>query len=156
MHILSLSLALTFTTLAALHLYWAAGGRWGGTAALPKTEDGSPLFSPGPTACTVVALGLLGMAYLCLAQGGLVRWLGPAPALHWLVLGMGGVFALRALGDFKYVGVFKKIRTTDFGLMDTRYYTPLCCILALSLFALAFNSLSPVHAHEPPRKAQLR
>ena len=42
------------------------------------------------------------------------------------VLGAGG-----AVGDFTYVGWFKRVRHTSFGKMDTRLYTPLCTALGL-------------------------
>ena len=37
---------------------------------------------------------------------------------------------LRALGDFRYVGFFKRVRTGRFAELDTKFYTPLCLALA--------------------------
>lgn len=56
----------------------------------------------------------------------------PAFLQRWGVWAVAGLFALRALGDFRYVGFFKKINHTHFAHMDSRYYSPLCVWLALS------------------------
>ena len=66
------------TLLAAVHLYWAAGGNAGKGAAIP-TADG----------------------------------------------------ALRAIGDFRYVGFFNRVRDTGFARLDTLAYSPLCAGLAV-------------------------
>lgn len=36
------------------------------------------------------------------------------------------IFLIRAIGEFKYVGFFKKVKHTKFWQSDTRYYSPLC------------------------------
>ena len=41
------------------------------------------------------------------------------------------MFALRAIGDFRYVGFFKRIRDTRFARLDTLAYSPLCAVLAV-------------------------
>jgi hypothetical protein len=56
-----------------------------------------------------------------------------APYLPTLLLVLVAVFAIRALGDFKYVGFFKKVKNTDFAINDTKYFTPLCAFVAVSL-----------------------
>ena len=47
--------------------------------------------------------------------------------------GVTAALLLRGIGDFRYVGLFKRERATPFGRMDTRLYTP----LVLGLAALA-------------------
>lgn len=49
----------------------------------------------------------------------------------YALLAVATIFSLRALGDFRYVGFFKKIRETQFGRMDTLIYAPLSFIIAL-------------------------
>lgn len=44
---------------------------------------------------------------------------------------------IRAIGDFKYVGVFKKVQRTGFARNDTKIYTPLCVIIATISFLIA-------------------
>ena len=46
----------------------------------------------------------------------------------WLIA---AVFALRAIGDFRYVGFFKRVRGSKFARLDTLAYSPLCTALAL-------------------------
>jgi hypothetical protein len=46
----------------------------------------------------------------------------------WLIA---AVFALRAIGDFRYIGFFKRIRDTRFARLDTLAYSPLCAVLAV-------------------------
>src|SRR5690606_30597553 len=46
----------------------------------------------------------------------------------WII---SGIFILRAIGDFKYVGFLKKIKETKFGKLDTKYYSPLCLITGI-------------------------
>ena len=51
------------------------------------------------------------------------------------MLAMAAVFAIRAIGEFRYCGFFKKIRNSEFAYWDTRIYSPLCVVMsALALF----------------------
>ena len=128
--------ALVFLALAGLHAYWAFGGRWGITKALPMAADGNIVLRPTAAMTGVVALGLLAMSGLNAAH----LALGPAAAPGWLRLAEGGLallFALRAVGDFRYVGLSKRVHNTTFARLDTRYYTPLCGLLAASSASLA-------------------
>jgi hypothetical protein len=60
---------------------------------------------------------------------------------HELLVGLSRVLALvlllRAVGDFHYVGFFKRIRNTRFAKMDTLIYTPLCLALAVGVVAIS-------------------
>ena len=40
------------------------------------------------------------------------------------------VFLLRAIGDFKYVGIFKTIKHSTFAQNDSKWYSPLCLFLS--------------------------
>jgi Protein of unknown function (DUF3995) len=109
--------------LSILHLYWAAGGRRGLDAAIPSV-GGKPLFMPGKGACMVVALVLM--------IGAATPILPFEPWLKSVLLRvMAAVFALRACGDFRHVGFFKRNRDSLFAFWDTRLYSPLCLVLAL-------------------------
>ena len=41
------------------------------------------------------------------------------------------VFFLRSIGDFNYVGFFKKIKNTQFAKNDTKYFSPLCLLFTI-------------------------
>jgi hypothetical protein len=132
--------ALIFALLGGLHLYWMLGGKRGLAQALP-TRPGSAerMLNPGPLACAAVALGLFGFALynvslaIGFAQG------QPPIANKWAIWAISGIFLLRAIGDFRYVGFFKKIKGTEFGRMDTRWYAPLCLYLGVSSMWIALS-----------------
>jgi Protein of unknown function (DUF3995) len=118
---------------AAVHVYWAAGGKAGKGAAIPAA-NGRAVIKPSAFGTALVAVVLCMMAALVALR---IGWLD-LPALPsdsvvveigtWL---MAGVFALRAIGDFRYVGFFKRIRDSRFARLDTLAYSPLCAFLAL-------------------------
>ena len=116
---------------AAIHLYWAAGGRLGHVAAVPE-RDGKPLFQPNPTATFGVAAALLLGAALVAAAIGLLAAPVPLRWVRFLVWLMVLVFAARAIGDFRTLGFFKRPSGSRFARLDTRLYSPLCLILAVA------------------------
>ena len=127
--------ALILAGLSALHFYWAFGGRYGWDKAVPY-KDAEPLFTPGKAATLLVAVALLLFSGLAL----LLRWpaaeLGAWPRyLGWL---LAGIFLLRAVGDFKYCGFFKRLRGTEFAVRDSFFYSPLCLFLSTSFALLAY------------------
>jgi hypothetical protein len=115
--------------LAGLHVYWAAGGAWGAGAAVPARE-GRPLFRPTRAGTVAVAvLLLLGAATLSGRLGLFGRqepsWLFGAGA--WV---LAGVFLARSVGDFRWIGFFKRHGGTRFAVLDSVLYSPLCLGLA--------------------------
>lgn len=128
-----------FIALSVVHFYWAFGGKRGFKKSIP-TVNGRPTLNPGPIITIIVALGLFGfgvITYLLgftdlstMKYGSLVVYAG------WCV---SVIFFIRAVGDFKTVGFFKKIRTTDFGRYDTKFYSPLCLFLGIVLCLLVFR-----------------
>jgi uncharacterized membrane protein YbhN (UPF0104 family) len=89
-----------------------------------------------------VVAGLLAFAaLLVLAHTGR----GPATALpRWMVTLGAPVVAIvllaRAVGDFRYIGFFKRVRDTRFARLDTRYYSPVALLLAAATAAIAWRS----------------
>jgi hypothetical protein len=134
--ILAASLIAIFVALAALHVFWAAGGRAGGAAAIPR-DAGRPLLTPSPRSTLAVAAALMAAA---LVVGAAAGWLGRGspvrvgrPLAYLLAL----VFALRAIGDFRYVGFFKSMGEEPFRSWDTWLFSPLCLAIAAAAFAVA-------------------
>jgi hypothetical protein len=136
MIVLACVVALAFAGLAAIHVYWALGGRQGADAAIPEAE-GKLLFRPGP-AVTLVVAGLLSLAAAMVLQRA-----GVGPSVAPRVINRYGTWAVaimlivRAIGDFNYVGFFKQRRGTRFALLDTRFYSPLALALGVGVAVVA-------------------
>ena len=138
--LLATSLCFIFCLLAVLHFYWAAGGSWGLEDAMTPTMRAA-INSPGKVIgfkilTVIVGLGLLLMGYLMLANwvGGLPTW--AAGYLPWATLVVSAIFTLRAIGDFKEVGLFQGTPGSEFSRRDKRIYSPLCGLLATGSFLL--------------------
>ena len=134
------ALASVLAGLAALHLYWAARGG-SGAAVVPGARDGTPLFVPSAASTVAVAAALLLAAWIVAVSGGLAARIGPRPLHLAGVWGVGLVLVARAVGDFRYVGLFKRVRGTPFATLDDRLYTPLVVLLALATLRLAVRAL---------------
>lgn len=129
---------LILLAISGIHFFWAFGGRWWADAAIPTSQDGKKTLSPDIFATLVVAFGILAMALLHLEK---VQTLGlPIPV--WInayglkIIAI--IFLVRAIGEFKYVGFFKKVKATNFADLDTKYYSPLCLVLSTNAFITAF------------------
>ncbi len=130
--------AIVMFLLAALHAYWAGGGKRGAAVAVPS-RDGQPAFAPGAVATLVVAALLLAGALVMIGRVGIwgqsmPRWFFAAGA--WTIA---VVFAARVLGDFRWFGLFKRVNDTSFAWWDSRLYVPLCALLAIAAATVAFN-----------------
>ena len=120
-----------FLLLSLLHFSWAMGSIWGFEVTIPKKENGDWAMNPSKKDSFIVGLGLLLFAVFYLVKIQLLFIPIPEWAMSiasWLIP---IIFLLRSVGDFKYVGFFKKITSTDFAKKDSKIYSPLCLILAL-------------------------
>ncbi len=137
--ILGILLAIIFAILSFLHLYWAAGGRFGGGAAIPTaTSGGEPLFNPSPFGTILVAAALF--AAMLVVLGRLKIWGAFVPS--WIFYSgtwvIALLFLLRTIGDFRYVGFFKSITDTNFANWDTILFSPLCLLIAVVAFSISY------------------
>lgn len=136
MRIVAVGLTLVLLSLAAIHVYWAIRGV-GTTAGVPSRRDGTPLFRPGRVSTLGVAVALSIAALLVAGRAQLVD-VGLVPvAFRVGVWGVAAAFALRTIGEFRYVGLFKRVRGTPFAQWDTRLFTPLCAAIAIAAFLVA-------------------
>ena len=138
--ILGILLASVFAVLSLFHLYWAAGGRFGGSAAVPTT-GGERLFNPSPLGTVLVAVALFAAMLVVLGQINLLGSSLPKWIFRWATFVLGALFLLRAIGDFKYVGFFKSVSHTDFARLDSLLFTPLCLLIAIAAFLISYNEL---------------
>lgn len=122
-------LILIFSLLSAIHIYWAFGGRWGHEAVLP-TKEGHKLLNPSRLMTLMVAALLLLAGFIIFGT-----LFYSHRSFFWLFLwgsrGISCLFFIRAVGDFKMVGFFKKVRNTKFAYWDTRFFSPLCLIISI-------------------------
>jgi hypothetical protein len=137
---LSVINAFVFFLISSIHFYWALGGKWGATYAIPSNIKEQLSFQPGFLPTLTVAFGLLLFSFLMLTGSGVILF-GPFDKFKDTALYViSGIFLIRAIGEFRYVGLTKKIRTTAFALFDTRYYTPLCLWLFASILFIAVKN----------------
>lgn len=134
METLTAANTIIFFLLAALHLYWVVGGSSGMDVTIPTDGNGRKLFRPGRGITFVVAFGLFVFGLCNMAFAG--WWsIGISQVyIRYGILLIAIIFLLRAIGDFRYIGLSKRHRQSRFARWDTRLYTPLCLILAASHF----------------------
>lgn len=108
--------------------------------AVPVTKEGKNAINPGPFACIMVGLALMFTALFYLVKvsamanhvpGALRKYFGKFVAL---------IFFLRAMGDFKYCGLSKRVKGTEFAKWDSILFTPIC--LKISSIAIIIEWLS--------------
>lgn len=128
--------------ISGIHIYWGVGGTWGLQVSVPE-QNGTRAFQPGRLATLVVAVLFGGMAFFFLYKIGrlpVANSFVPAWVSHYGLWLLGGIFLLRVIGDFRYVGFTKKIRSTRFAILDTWVYSPLCLLLSVNtLFIVLFD-----------------
>ena len=132
--LLAVVLMVCFLVLAALHFYWLLGGTQGLDQALPTDEAGNRVLNPGKIETAIVGLGLLSFAFYYLVKSGILEVALPSFIVNYLGWGISLLFILRAIGDFRYVGFFKKIKHTEFGKYDTKYFSILSLIIGIIAF----------------------
>lgn len=126
--------------ISAIHTFWALGGTWGLKATIPDIE-GKPLYAATPLSTFTIAFILFIGALIVLGRLGffgrpqleILYFWGP-----WL---LAAIFLIRAIGDFHYIGLFKKVRNSQFAFLDTRLFAPISLLLGL---ACAIVAISPI------------
>lgn len=132
MSILVYSSVVVLTFISFIHFYWLLGGKWGLTVSLPEKVKGGALFTPRIIETLIVAIGLLVVGFMLLVQFSAIPFFKPNIITESFCIIFTVIFFLRAVGDFKYLGFFKRIKHSTFAKYDTRYYSPLCLYLAFS------------------------
>jgi hypothetical protein len=133
---LALVVVTVFSALSLIHFYWALGGELGKIAVLPEIS-GRPAFMPSTASTVFVAVGLALCALLVAATANLVGVPLSGKWLRWLAYALAAALFVRAIGDFRLVGFFKRVRDSRFARLDTLVYSPLCLLLAIGVFQVA-------------------
>ena len=102
-----------------------------GEGMVPTNEKNARVMNPKTLDCFVVGIGLFSFALFVSNSSELViihlpKWL--LNSGHWIIA---IIFFIRAIGDFKYIGFFKRIKHSKFAKLDTQYFSPLCLLIAL-------------------------
>jgi len=130
---------LVLLSISTFHFYWAFGGRFALDLVIP-TKEGKDLFQPGKFITFMVAIVLLVFAIIIYLLG---FYSSMSEVLKDYLRYAGGsisfIFILRAFGDFNAVGIFKKIKESDFAWYDTRFFSPASIILGLSIALIVYK-----------------
>jgi hypothetical protein len=135
---LALIVSLLFVALALWHVRMAISPASGESGAVPS-EAGKPLFVPSARGTLAVAFVLLLFAGLVAATAGFFHLGVPQRVLAWLCYALALGLLARAIGEFKYLGFFKRVRGSRFARLDTLVYSPICLLLALGVALVAWQ-----------------
>lgn len=135
---LSALLCAVFAVLALWHLYMASRPSIKESSAVPSV-NGKPLFVPSRRSTVLVAIVLCLFAVLVAATAGWLATGLPPYLLRWASYALALGLLARAVGDFKYVGFFKTVRSSPFAKSDTLLYSPLCLLLSAGVAAVTFG-----------------
>ena len=134
--VLTIAVCVIFLVLALWHFRMALAPATAKSAAVPGVQ-GKPLFVPSRRATVAVGIVLVLFAVLVAVTGGLVPLALPRVVPVWLSCGLALGLLARAIGEFKYVGFFKRVRGSPFAKLDTLVYSPLCLLLSAGIALVA-------------------
>jgi hypothetical protein len=129
--ILSILLSILLIGLGLIHFNWVVGGNFGFSESLPTKESGERVLNPKKIDSAIVGIGLTAFGFFYLLKSGVIEFIIPGWIMAYGSWIIPIIFLLRAIGEFKYVGFFKKIKKTEFGKLDTKLFSPLCLIIGI-------------------------
>lgn len=127
--ILNLLISILFLGLGGIHFYWLFGGKIGFADSLPTNEKGERVLNPKKIDTAIVGLVLSSFGLFYCVKGGIIAYDFSCYVINYGRWIIPTIFILRAIGDFKYVGFFKRIKETNFGKLDTKLFSPLCLLI---------------------------
>jgi len=129
--ILSILISIILIGLGVIHFNWVIGGEFGFSESLPTKESGERVLNPKKMDSAIVGIGLTVFGLFYIFKSSLIAHNLPA----WIMVYVGwivpSIFILRAIGEFKYIGFFKRIKKTKFGKRDTMFFSPLCFLIGI-------------------------
>ena len=128
---------------ALVHLYWSLGGTLFIERAVPEKPDGRKLFKPTRAGTAIVGI-VLTIVSMAATSPYYIYDMRLLSIFRIVLMFFCAVFFVRFVGDFKYVGLFRKVRNTGFAEYDILVYTPLSLVFSVmcGLCAYFFNSLA--------------
>ena len=97
-----------------------------------KGNTNEKIFIPSAISTLIVAFGLLLFGLIELGNTTVFSGFLDLKYFRWGNLLIAFIFLARAVGDFKYVGFFKRVKGTAFAKNDSNYYSPLCLFISLT------------------------
>ena len=128
---LSMFLSIVFGILGGFHLYWFFGGKWGLEKVIPSKDKETESLSIPRLATLFVAIVLMFFGFIYVIKTGVIAIQIPyfiRKIVYWVIPLL---FLVRAIGDFNYVGIFKKIKHTEFAKADSRVFIPICITIGI-------------------------
>ncbi|MDC1540332.1 DUF3995 domain-containing protein [Flavobacteriaceae bacterium] len=129
--ILSILLSIILFGLGLIHFNWVFGGKFGFAESLPTKESGERVLNPKKNDSAIVGIGLTTFGLFYIFKSGLFEYNLPEWIMKYGSWIIPIIFLLRAMGEFKYIGFFKRVKKTDFGKLDTKFFSPLCLIIGV-------------------------
>ena len=129
--ILSILLSIILIGLGLIHFSWVVGGKFGFAESLPTKESGERVLNPKKIDSAIVGIGLTAFGIFYVLKSGIFEYNLPEWIMKYGSWIIPTIFLLRAIGEFKYIGFFKSIKKTDFGKLDTKFFSPLCLIIGI-------------------------
>ncbi len=131
--IIAAILSIILLVLGGLHINWALGGQYGLRDALPTKTNGEAVLKPTKIMIFFVAKILISFGLFYAISAKFINLPLEVPdelvsAVAWF---LPFIFLLRAIGDFRYVGFFKRVKNTNFAQLDSKMYSPLSLFLAI-------------------------
>jgi len=138
--ILSLILFSIFIALGGFHFYWLFGGVWGLKKVIPSKDNKASTLTIPKFATLLVGLVLVIFGLMYLMKSGLINVQNSYWVTNYGYWVIPSFFILRAIGDFNYVGFFKKVKNTEFAKADSKIFSPLCLIIGIIGLLIQFIS----------------
>ncbi|MGC5328053.1 DUF3995 domain-containing protein [Brevibacillus sp. SYSU BS000544] len=136
---LAVLVSLCLVVIGSIHVYWIFGGKKGAAAAIP-TKDNIPLFKPTIAGTAFVAILLWIASVMLLIRASVLHASIPEWIASWFCWAMVVAFYGRVIGEFHWVGIFKKYKHSTFARYDTKLFTPLCFLLGTFTLIILLNS----------------
>jgi len=139
MNIIAFITIITLIIAGVFHFYWAFGGTLGLDRVIP-TKDGKALLNPGKILTIIVGFIIISFAWVAYVLNfkdlSVISYSEQIVYAGWF---LSGIFAIRSIGDFNMVGLFKKIKFTKFAEFDIKYFIPLTSFWSITFALLAYQ-----------------
>lgn len=141
MRVVSASVFVLLTVIAAIHVYWGLGGLWPGTdvRTLIDTVVGDPRLDVMPS--REITFAVAGLIF----ASGVFALLAHAPAAGLMrlftktaIAVIATVFIARGISGYALPNAIRSQMSEPFATFDRLYYSPLCLVLGAAFVALFF------------------